>query len=154
MSQQISTIANAVLPSATGDEWRSENFTVLFPNVKWLTPCPDTPDGLWKGFAQLQGQALVRIHTDELSPIDITQLMIALRYNPIFIDPDPSVDENEFGIKLYFYPCESRDLMYESGIIPVMQGEIENCFILQRTGFRPENFQPSVSIAESSRFLK
>jgi hypothetical protein len=119
---------------------------VLFPSLKWLNPCPNPDDGLWIGFAQLQGDVLVRVHTDGPSPIDITPLMLALRQHPIFIEANQDILPGEFGIQLYFRPDEVRDLMQETGVIPIMQGPLENCFVFQRTSFIPENFKPEITI--------
>lgn len=146
LSEAITEIANDVLPLAVGDVWMSDQFTVLFPSLKWINPCPDSDDGLWIGFAQLRGDVLVRVHTDGQSPIDLTPLMLALRQDPIIIEPDATVAAGEFGIQLYFRPDEIRDLMYESGTIPMIQGPLENCYVFQRTGFVPENFEPEIIV--------
>lgn len=144
LSESITEVANDVLPLAVGDAWMSEQFTVLFPSLKWVEPCPNSDDGLWSGFAVLRGDVLVRVHTDALSPIDLTPLMLALRQSPIIIEPDSSVSVGEFGVQLYFRPDEIRDLMYESGVIPIIQGYLENCYIFQRTDFVPELFEPEI----------
>jgi hypothetical protein len=133
ISAKITERANEVIPNAVGDRWRNENFTVLFPGkgLNFLQPC-NYIDNDWFGLANLDGDCVVRILTDENSPVDPTPLIASLFLQPIFVDPDPvNYGTGDVAFSMAWKATNIQDLISQP-VITVISGEISNGYMLQR----------------------
>lgn len=117
LSNAFTQIANALLPHGYGDEWKSENFVVIFRRLLFDNPAPSDDDE-FETICSINGDVIVRIFENEfLTPIDPTQLMIFLREEPIFIPLDKSIEIGEFTIQMLFKPDELSDETFRSTIV-------------------------------------
>jgi len=132
LNQAITDLANDVLPTAVGDKWLSTNFTVLFPKgLSFLQPAYND-DEIWQGIAIIKGEPVVRILTDANVPIDPTPLVAALFVNPIIVDADPNLPENEITVQFKFLPTGIQDLIFSDGVVPTLAGSLEGHLIKRR----------------------
>lgn len=130
LSRAISEVANEVLPLAVGDIWRAENFMVLYRMLNFDSPTPSSDN--WEGVATITGEIYVQVMTDHTSPVDPTPLIVALREQPIVIQPSESTPVGGYSAQLYWKPERIRDQMYTERIITQLEGELRNCYILKR----------------------
>lgn len=117
LSNAFTEITNDILPKGRGDEWKNENFTIIFKRLLFDNPAPNDDDE-FETVCAITGDVVVRIFEDEfLTPIDPSQLMIYLREQPIFIPLDKTIDVGDFTIQMLFKPDELSDEVFRSTII-------------------------------------
>lgn len=133
LSEKLTEIKDLLSPGGGGDEWMNANLTVLFPLINFIQPNRFDTSGNWLVVSEFSGEGVVRIFTNDFSPIDVTPMMIALIESPIIIEPnDEDYEVDEYAVQLKFRANKTRDLMFESGIIATIQGDITDGFILRR----------------------
>ena len=133
LNTKITARANEIIPDAVGDKWRNENFTALFPGkgLSFLQPSL-YEDNDWVGITGLEGDCVVRILTDEFSPVDPTPLIASLFLQPIFIDPEPTnYNAGDIAFSLVWKATNLQDLLSQP-IITVVSGPVTNGYMLQR----------------------
>jgi len=132
VSEKVTERANEVLPEAVADKWKNTNFEVLFPGtLHFEQPC-NYDDDNWTGWANLEGECVVRILTDENSPVDPTPLIASLFKQPIVINP--SEDEFIKGFMVFALTWKAtgmKDLLAQP-VITVITGPIRSGYMLER----------------------
>lgn len=133
LNQSVTQLANDVLPTAVGDKWLNTNFTVLFTGrgLRLLQPAYND-DEIWRGIAIIEGEASIRILSNEKTPIDPIPLAAALFISPIIVHADPNLTENEVTAQFKFLPIGVKDELFPEGIVPVLTGQLEGHLIQRR----------------------
>jgi hypothetical protein len=126
LNQEITNLANQVLPNAVSDKWLSTDFTVLFPKgLEFLQPAY-SDDSQWLGIAIIRGSPVIRILTNDKMPIDPTPLVAALFEAPIIVEPDPTlIEAGDMTVQFKFLPTGIQDILTVDSVIAVLSGYLE-----------------------------
>ena len=136
IADYITQYANQMLPNAVGDIWLSKQFTPLFPGqgiqTKEIVSQLDSFE--WETIADFTGECLIKIFTDENTPLDPSPLFGILVANPLIHLPTTNIPVGKKTLKFQFTCNGFADLINEAGtgIQPCIFGEIDGA-ILQRT---------------------